>query len=231
MRAIQFMKIDYMMTRKQMYIVPICFLLSLVVGRAISEGEISLLVAFSYMLFVASTFSTAPFGYCVGKNRGFLLMLPATVRERVAGRFLYGLSFVVLLGALCAILGGVYVLLGIDIPLWVAAVGLCELAIGIFIMTAEFFFFYLFGEGKGNWQYLSNIVRVAPGMAMFFVACNWIEEIDGMQNTVAAGMGIVPEPLNGKLMQIGWAALAVALLLTVAAVVICAKVIEKRDYA
>lgn len=225
------MKIDYMMTRKQMYILPVFFILSLVVGRSVGEGEMSLLVTASYMLFVASIFSTAPFGYCAGKNRGFLLMLPATVRERVVGRFLYGLSFMLLLAVLCCVLGGVYVLMGIDFSLWSVAVGLCELAVGILLMVAEFFFFYLFGEGKGNWQYLNNVVRVAPGMAMFFAANSFIGRANTLQDTMAAGMGIDLETLTGKTMRIGWAALAAALLLTVAAVVICAKVIEKRDYA
>ena len=37
------------------------------------------------------------------------------------------------------------------------------------MMALEFLFFYLFGEGKENWQHLSNIVRVAPGMADFSI--------------------------------------------------------------
>ena len=100
MRAIHFMKIDYVLTRKQMYFIPVFFVLACAVGRGVTESALSLLVTCSYMFFVASIFSTAPFGYCVGKNRGFLLLLPATVKERVAGRFLYGLSFMALRGVL-----------------------------------------------------------------------------------------------------------------------------------
>ena len=68
-------------------------------------------------------------------------------------------------------------------------------------------------------------------MAMFFAANSFIGRANTLQDTMAAGMGIDLETLTGKTMRIGWAALAAALLLTVAAVVICAKVIEKRDYA
>lgn len=228
MRALYFMKIDYILTRKQMYIVPVFFLLALVTGRGIGSGEISLLVACSYMLFVASIFSTAPFGYCGGKNKGFLLLLPATVKDRVAGRFLYGLSFVTLLALFCGVFVGIYRMMGLEIPLWTLAVGLCELAIGIVIMALEFLFFYLFGEGKENWQYLNNIVRVAPGMAMFFAA-NYF--IGGVQDAAGSGGGLELEAMTGELMQAGALAMAAALLLTAVAAVVCVKVIGKRDYA
>lgn len=231
MRAIHFMKIDYVLTRKQMHFMPVFFVLAWVVGRGVTEGAMSLLVTCSYTLFVASIFSTAPFGYCAGKNRGFLLLLPATVKERVAGRFLYGLSFVALLGVLCAALWGVYALMGYELPLWTVAIGLCELAVGILMMALEFLFFYLFGEGKENWQYLSNIVRVAPGMAMFFGMSYFVGEIDDIQSVTGAGMGNAPEVFAGNLMQAGVAAIAVALLLTAVAAAVCVKVIEKRDYA
>ncbi len=231
MRALHFMKIDYMLTRKQMYFMPVFFVLAWVMGTGVSEGAMSLLVVCSYTLFVASIFSTAPFGYCVGKNRGFLLLLPATVKERVAGRFLYGLSFVGLLGVLCGILWGVYAMLGYELPLWTVALGLCELAVGILLMALEFLFFYLFGEGKENWQHLSNIVRIAPGMAMFFSMCYFVEEIDGIQGTMAVSMGIDPKVFAGKFMQVGVTAIVAALLLTAVAAAVCARVIEKRDYA
>ena len=62
MRAIHFMKIDYVLTRKQMYFIPVFFVLACAVGRGVTESALSLLVTCSYMFFVASIFSTAPFG-------------------------------------------------------------------------------------------------------------------------------------------------------------------------
>ena len=108
MRALHFMKVDYILTRKQLYIVPLFFVLALFIGKGMGAPEVSLMVACSYMLFVATIFSTTPFAYCGGKNRGFLLLFPATVRDRVAGRFLYGLSFVAMLALLCVMLVVVY---------------------------------------------------------------------------------------------------------------------------
>lgn len=228
MRALHFMKIDYILTRKQMYIVPAFFLLAIVVSKGVSEDGMSLLVACSYMLFVASIFTTMPFGYCVGNNKGFLLLFPATVKDRVAGRFLYGLSFVGLLALLCGVLVGIYRMMGLEVPHWALAVGLCELAIGIALMALEFLFFYLFGEGKENWQYLNNIVRVAPGMAMFFAASYLIGEAE---DAAVSGTGLELEAMTGELMRAGALAIAAALVLTAVAAAVCVKVIGKRDYA
>lgn len=228
MKALHFMKIDYILTRKQLYSVLVFFLLALVMSKSMSEGAMAVLVACSYMLFVASIFATMPFAYCVGKSKSFLLLLPATVKDRVAGRFLYGLSFVVLLSLFCGVLVGVYTMMGVEIPLWTLAAGVCELAVVIVIMALEFLFFYLFGEGKENWQYLSNIVRVAPGMAMFFAASHLIDEAE---DATVSGMGMELEDLAGKLMQVGVTAVIVSLLLTAVAAAVCVKVIEKRDYA
>lgn len=222
------MKIDYMLTRKQMYIVPLFFILALAIGAGVSEGGLGFLIAYSYILFVASIFATAPFGYCAGKNRGFLLLLPATVKDRVAGRFLYGVSFSVMLGAICGIIMAVYTLMGLETMRGIPAVVLCELAVSIVLMALEFLFFYLFGEGKGNWQYLSNIVRVAPGMAVFFVVSYLVQ---GMEGVAASGRMADLEALSAKLMRVGVIAVAVSLLLTAAVAAICVKVIEKRDYA
>lgn len=228
MRALYYTKIDYMLTRKQMRILPFFFLLALLMGRSTGVGELNLLVASSYVVFIASIFATAPFSYSGGKNRGFLLLFPATVTDRVAGRFLYGLSFVGMLGLFCAALLGICKMTGMEVSRWTIAAGLCELAIGIVLVTLQNLFFYLFGEGKDNWQYLNNIVRTAPGMAMFFATSALVGEV---QDAAAASTLPDLETLSGKMMQAGVVSVAAALLLTVIAAVVCAKVIGKRDYA
>lgn len=228
MRALYYTKIDYMLTRKQLRIVPVFFLLALLIGRSAKAGDMTLLVACSYILFIASIFSTAPFSYSGGKNRGFLLMFPATVTDRVAGRFLYGLSFVGLLGLCCVAVFGICGMMGVAIPRWTIGAGLCELAIGIVLVTLQFLFFYLFGEGKDNWQYLNNLVRTVPGMTMFFGTSYAAGEV---QDAIAAGTLPDLETVTGMMMQAGVLSMAAALLLTVIAAAVCAKVISRRDYA
>ena len=44
MRALHFMKIDYMLIRKQMYFMPAILVLAWVVGTGVSKGAMSLLV-------------------------------------------------------------------------------------------------------------------------------------------------------------------------------------------
>lgn len=229
MRAFYFMKIDYMITRKQAYLVPLLFIVALVMGKNTAGEELSLLLVSSYMLFISSIFSTTPFAYCVGKGKGFLLLFPATVKDRVAGRFLYGLSFLGFLGLLCGALVGVNMLRGIRTPLWMLGIFLCCMAVGIVLMALEFLFFYLFGEGKDNWQYLSNFVRVMPGMTLFFGLCHLVGEVEDV--AISTDIWMEMENLSGKFLQIGVIAVAASLLLTAAAVAICVKVIEKRDYA
>ena len=56
MRALHFMKIDYVLTRKQMYFMPAFFVLAWALGKSVTEGAMSLLVTCSYTLFVASIF-------------------------------------------------------------------------------------------------------------------------------------------------------------------------------
>lgn len=207
--------------------VPLLFVLSLAVGIKVSEAEMSLLIACSYMIFISSVLSTTVFAYCGGKNRGFLLLLPATVKDRVAGRFLYGLSYIALLAVLCVVLMGVYRLMGFEVTGWESAAVLWELAVGIVIMALEYLFFYLLGEGKGNWQFLSNIVRVVPGMAMFF-AMSYL--LAGLEDE-APGTVIALDSMRATLMQTGVMAVALSLILTAAAAAVCVKAIEKRDYA
>ena len=90
MRAIHFMMIDYIKVKQQVYFMPLFLVIALLMW---GQGY-SILVPFSYMMFVAIIFSTAPFGACKKGDAGFLVLLPSTVMHRVMGRFLYGLSFV-----------------------------------------------------------------------------------------------------------------------------------------
>lgn len=228
MRALHFMKIDYTLTRKQLYSVLLFFILALVMSKTMSKGAMSVLMGCSYMLFVGSVFVTMPFACCVGKSKEFLFLLPATVRDRVTGRFLYGLSFMALLGVFCGVIVGVHMIMGVEAPLWMFAVAFCEFAVVIVIMALEFLFFYLFGEGKENWQHLNNIVRVVPGMALFFASSSLIGKV---QDGAVSDIGVELEDMAGKLMQAGVLAIAAALLLTAAAAAVCVKAIEKRDYA
>lgn len=224
MRAIKYMKVDYILTRKQMRIMPLMVILALFLGNTMDV--VGVVFASTYLIFVATIFATAPFGSCHRKNTGFLLMLPATAAERVAGRFLYGLSFFTATALVCAAGMGVGSLFGWEINPMMVGLFLSNLAVGLLIIALEYLISYLFGEGKNNWQYLGNIVRVAPGMIMYFLFMFILGKVDE-EVYVADRM----EFLARRTISVGAAALAVSLLVMAVTAVICVKVIEKRDYA
>ncbi len=224
MRAIQYMKVDYLLTKQQQRILPIFALVAVLVGRG--RGDEGTLIACSYLIFIGTIFSTAPFGSCHRKNTGFLLMLPATVAERVIGRFLYGLAFIAMTVLFCAACMGVFSLAGYEITVVTVGLLLCNLALGLFIVALEYLISYIFGEGKSNWQYLSNFVRIVPGMGMYFLFMFIMGKMEE-EAYVADRMDF----LSQKIVFIGAFGLVAALLVMVAAIVVSVKVIEKRDYA
>lgn len=224
MRAINFMKIDYMLTKQQQRILPLMLVVAVLVGRTM-EG-VGLMVACSYLIFIGTIFSTVPFGSCNRKNTGFLLLLPSTVTERVLGRFLFGLSYIAMMAVFCVAAMGVFYLLGFEVTLVTVGFLLCNMALGLIIVALEYLLSYIFGEGKNNWQYVGNLVRIAPAMAMYFVfmyiAGRMVEE-----DYVADRMAFLAQ----QMISAGVAALGVSLLVMAVAVIVCVKVIERRDYA
>lgn len=218
-------KIDYIKTKSQLLFIP--FYMGLMAVIMLSPDSdvsaISTVSVFLYMIFIMIVFSTTPFGTCQRQETGFLLLLPATTWDRVFGRFLYGFSMM-LIAVVCGAVGAaVYRMTGhgfseIDLP-----VCLIGFAVGLFLMTAEYVFFYLFGENKG--QYLLAIVRVLPGMCFFFGTMNLSKEVlmdpDGMKQVV--------ETVGSRLLAIGWISVAGAVVIMLAAVLLCSKMAEKRD--
>lgn len=226
MRACKFMIIDYIKTKQQMYLMPIFALAAIL----IFVKDFSIIVAFSYMVFIAITFSTTPFGACRAKDVGFLLLLPSTVRDRVIGRFLYGMSFT----ALAALFGGACLLIhsleGKETESWVPAAMLLLLAVCIIMIALEYLISYLLGEHMAS--YLVNVIRVVPGMAVFFGSMMVIDNM-GAGNAAFASFDIAQLAGNeagGELMKAALGALLVSLAVLAAAAAVCIKVTEKRDY-
>ncbi len=225
MRALHFMKIDYVKTKQQMIVTPLILLLIVGIMMAPDSDirEYSAVVPFSYMVFMMIIFSCSPFGSCRREETGFLQLLPATTRDRVAGRFLYGISLLMIATVLGAGAMAVFWLLGLQSSAWDIPLCLLALAIGIFIMTAEYVFFYLFGENTA--QNLLGIVRVLPGMCFFFITAQLSKEIVKEPDKMMQGMETVGRYLN----LIGGIALAASLIMFVAAIGLCAAMTDKRD--
>ena len=225
MRALYFTKIDFIKTKPQMIMAPFIMLfvgLIMLLGDA-DGNSLDVVTMFVYTLFIAIVFSTAPFGECRRKDAGFLMLLPAGTRDRVVGRFLYGIllqMIAAVLGAICA-LG--YRVLGregnpADFP-----VCLIGLSAGILLMSAQYVFFYLFGENSGT--QMLNFARVIPGMCYFMGAMYVSNMVKEQPEQVVSMM----EDAIGFLNTIGIISVAAALIVLMSAITLCVKMTEKKD--
>ncbi|MDE6737510.1 MAG: ABC-2 transporter permease [Lachnospiraceae bacterium] len=226
MRAIQFTKIDFIKTKQQilwiLLVIPVIVLFMLWQG---SEGPVPLFI-FCYTLFMALVFSTTPFGSCQWQERGFLVLLPATTRDRISGRFLYGLSFMLV----SALAGGVGMYLGemmsgvmieaeILVPFCMVAFAVCMV-----LLALEYVVLYLFGEQQS--PNILSLIRMIPGFAFFFGSMSMIGSVREKPEVFLALM----EYIDGHLMMIGWCSLAAAFVLFAAAAMLCTAVTKKRDF-
>lgn len=227
MRALRFTKIDYIKTKKQMLFLPVFVLLLAAImtnGKPEERGVINTVTVFLYMIFIMLIFSTSPFGTCKVEENGFLMLLPATTWDRVFGRFLYGGTLMA--SAVVVSIGGavIYRAFGYRVSGIQIALCLIGFAIGIVIMTAEYVFFYLCGENQS--QNLLGVVRVMPGMIFYFVTVDLSKEL--LMNP--ADMERIMQKVGEWLPAIGWGSAAVSIVIFLAAVAVCAKVIQKRGY-
>lgn len=222
MRALYFLKIDYIKSRTQLYS---CLGIGIVViaimqMSADTPGQ----VGFMYGVFIAIVFATTPFGACTRRDAGFQQLLPATTRQRVLGRFLFGFSLLLfgigiglVITALCYLMTGRREMVTLPICL-------ITFAIGLAIITVQYIFFYLVGESKGG-QFLS-LVRMIPGMCFFFVSMKLMGEI---QEDPRAAMTVI-EKVGGNLDSIGWISAALSLAVMAAGIVVCVRATANKDY-
>lgn len=225
MRAFNFMKIDYIKTKTQMILVPLMLLFVAMIMMAPDSdvSSYSAVVPFCYMVFMMTIFSASPFGSCRREESGFLQLLPASTWDRVIGRFFYGISLMLIAAAMGVGAMAAYHMMGFTIGRMDIPICMMGLAAGILIMTAEYVFFYLFGENKG--ANLLGIVRTIPGMCMFFVTANVYKAMMREPDQAARIM----QGIGSRLTLIAGGSVTLSVMILAAAIVLCVKVTEKRD--
>lgn len=224
MRAWEFAKIDYIKTKQQMVMLPVLLLVIVTIMEISKEGNVNGVTLFCYMIFMMTIFSTQAFGACRQQESGFLRLLPADTRDRVAGRFLYGFTMMGIaagmgIGTQIIYRARGYAATSLDFPLC-----LIGFALGMLIMTAEFVFFYLFGENQG--QQLLGIVRTLPGMCFFFATANLSSAIMEEPEKIA----YIMQNIGSWLRVLAWGSAVLSMVVFLAAIELCVKVTEKRDY-
>ena len=225
MKALYFTKMDHMRAKPQLLLFPAGLVLMVAIMLFEKTDGWNSITLFLYELFFAIVSCTAPFGMCRREDAGFLMLLPATTRDRVVGRFLYGISLMLF----AAVFGGIAMMgnviaLGYSYTPIELVICLIGFSVGILIMTVEYVFLYLFGENQG--QQVINLIRVLPGMCYFFVGINLASRLTAHPERVADAIMFMLSHLE----TIGIVSVAAALIVPVAAIVLCVKVTEKKDY-
>ena len=225
MKALYFTKIDHIRAKQQLLLFPLVLALMIAIMLFEDIDGWNTTTLFIYELFLAVVSCTAPFGTCRREDAGFLMLLPATTRDRVVGRFLYGISlmlFAVVVGGIAMI--GNMALFGYRYSPIELAVCLIGFSVGILIMTVEYVFLYLFGENQG--PQVLNIIRVIPGMCYFFVGLNLSSRLTAHPEQAADAIMFIISHLK----TIGIIGISVVIIVLVAAIALCVRVTEKKDY-
>ena len=224
MKALYFTKIDHIRAKQQLLLFPagLALMIAIILFEHIDGWNTTTL--FIYELFFAIVSCTAPFGTCRREDAGFLMLLPATTRDRIVGRFLYGISLMLFAAAV----GGIAMIgnmaLGYrysPIELAVCLIGFC---VGILIMTVEYAFLYLFGENQG--PQILNFIRVIPGMCYFFVGLNLSGQLAAHPEEAVDAIAFMISHLE----MIGIVAIGAVVIVLAVTITLCVKVTEKKDY-
>lgn len=223
MKTLYFMKIDYIRSRSQMYLIFGIMALVTLIMKYMTDGTDEMV--FMYGVFIAIVFSTVPFGNCSRSDAGFLQMLPATTWQRVLGRFLFGLTLILTGSVISVGCTVVYqLLMGTGINLMAPPFYMIFASIGMVIITVQYMILYLIGENRGA-QYLS-LIRMIPGMSFFFGS---IKLMGAVQEDSSEVMKVL-ELINGRINVIGWGSVIIALAVMAVGVILCVRATEKRDY-
>ena len=164
MKAINFMKIDLRRTKSQSKLMILFAVIALVMSM--SHGTGGGLFGMIYLCFGAVILSTIPFAMQETANVGFLNMLPATVLQKVFGRYLYGITLTVagiVVGT--AISVGVAFKNGESIQYILPAVAVM-LGISMFTIGIQYGIMYILGNVKS--KQMMAFIRMIPGFVMFF---------------------------------------------------------------
>lgn len=224
MRAFYFLQIDNIMSKAQGKVM----WLFIIIALALSIVQGNPYWGPLYMVFGSMILSTTPFTLSQSSNHGFLLMLPATIKDRVAGRFGYGLSLL----AMALFFGGIGTILTCivkDITLsslfFVFYIAIA--ASGLIMLSIQYTIFYVIGELKS--VQLMGVIRMIPGFLLFIIGSIGMDLIQE-----GAGMGTAYSWLvwvGNHLMECALLMLLVGIVIFFAGIFVSVQIQKKRDFA
>lgn len=218
MKIINMLKIDLRRTRPQLML----FLLFIAIGGLLSfttgDGSFGIV----YLCFVAVILSTMPFPVQEKANVGFLNMLPATTRQRVMGRYLYGI-LLLMVGLVC----GIVILIVAKVAQhnqtpYQMLIVCAMLGFSFFTIGVQYTLLYALGNVRSK-QVLS-FVRMIPGFILFFGAM-------GIVNGITSGETIdeVGQLLVRNERMIGLSILTAGVITLLIFIEISVKIVKAKD--
>ncbi len=177
MKAFKFLKVDWLRCKSQLRILALFPVLGVVLVFGGMENE---LFINAYVVFGAIVFTTQPFNMETMSESGFINMLPGTKRDRVSGRYLFGLVLIV-----ASVLMGLAIVTIINIKNNTSLVPALEISCILFgcamvTCSLQYILFYLIGKGKSN--QMMAIIRMIPAFLMFFLGTflsEWVKSGEG----------------------------------------------------
>lgn len=183
-RSIQFTKLDYRVMKTQNKTLALFVVLALILSVTSTPGFAGI-----YMLFVMMILATTPFSMDYYYQNGFVALLPAKVRNRVSGRYLFGISYL-LIG----------LILGETITAASSIVSNEKLSAFFLIYPVVLFFIaaiflamqytLLYALGKEKQSYMKFITMV-PGFIIFFAGSAVGEKIEKINMTGEMIYGVI----------------------------------------
>ncbi len=223
MRALYFLQIDRMITKMQGHLIWLFIMIAVILSFAQKNPYWGSL----YMVFGSMILSSTPFTMNPANTYGFLLMLPATVKDRVFGRFLYGLSLLLLtlfFGGLGTVL--VCIVNHIELSSMILIFYIGVAATALIMLSIQYTIFYLVGELKS--QQVMGLIRMIPGFLLFIlgsIAMDIIQE-ESNSNLVFSFLTWI----NNHLFECVLLVFLIAVLIFLAGIFISVKIQKKRDF-
>ncbi len=215
MNALKISMIDMLKIRGQSFVLLIFLVLSyyfMVIDKA--------LIAAIYMIFGGVIFSMQPFMLEQAAEAGFLNLLPFSLKERVRGRYTFGLLLLLMLDVFLLVIAQIYGLNHVALPMQWYVVLMIFTSAGLVIIALEYVLFFAIGKFKS--QQVASIVMMIPGFILFFGG-SYVVEYIGEQLPALIEWG-----LNNMLL-VGTISLAVGIVVWAMGIGISYLFVRRRD--
>lgn len=217
MRAIRFTFVD--MTKSKVQI--LVLLLLAIVELWMMKMYSSPLNAVYYMYFGAIVTSVQPFLQEQTAEVGFINMLPGTKQNRVLGRYLFGLSLIIISMFISIVNLGIYYAFSHNYTNYVREGMLDSFSIALIFCSLQYILFYALGKMRS--QQLAGLIMMIPAFLMFF-GVNYVIEY------MASNKIITTEWISQNRISISLGVFLFSVVIFIFGIYISTIIVKKKDY-